>query len=62
MTDKMIKLWDYMVEMGIATDEEIGLATALMGRTEQTLESVLYIRTGYRSLEQIEEEEEEEEN
>ena len=58
MEQKMFELWDTMVELGIATDEEIGLATALMGRNIGTLESVLFIRTGYRSLSQFLEEEE----
>lgn len=58
---EMMELWDYMVDCGIATDEEIGLATALCGRNLYTLESVLYIKTGYRSLEQIREEEDEDE-
>lgn len=56
---KIDELWDYMVEMDIASDNEIGLAIALCGKNIQTLESVLFIRTGYRSLEQIREEEEE---
>lgn len=58
---EMFNLWDYMTFCGIATDEEIGLATALCGRSIETLERVLYIKTGYRSLEQIREEEDEEE-
>lgn len=53
---KMDRLWDYMTTQGIATNEEIGLATALCGKNLDTLEKVLYIKTGYRSLEQIEEE------
>lgn len=57
MDEKMNMMWDEMVEMGIATDEELGLAVALCGTNMQTLESVLYIRTGYRSLEQMNEEE-----
>ena len=56
MEKKMFELWDVMVEFGIATDEEIGLATALMGRNIQTLESVLFIRTGCRDLSQFFEE------
>lgn len=55
--DKIMEMWEQMVDLGIATDEEIGLAIALCGRTIQTLESVLYIRTGYRSLDQMMEEE-----
>ena len=38
--DKVIEMWEQMVDLGIATDEEIGLAIALCGRTTQTLESV----------------------
>ena len=51
--DKFIAMWEEMVELGFVTDEELGLATALCGRSVQTLESVLYIRTGYRSLDQL---------
>ena len=58
MTDNMLFLWDNMTELGIATSEELGLACALCGTTEETLKSVLYIRTGYRSIEQMWEEEE----
>ena len=49
-----LNMWELMVdEFNICTNEELGLATALCGRSVQTLESVLYIRTGYRSLEQM---------
>ncbi len=58
MTDNMLFLWDNMTELGIATSEELSLACALCGTTEETLKRVLYIRTGYRSLEQMWEEEE----
>ena len=57
MTDNMLFLWDNMTELGIATNEELGLACALCGTTEETLKSVLYIRAGYRSIEQLLEEE-----
>lgn len=53
MNDKELALWEQMVELGICTDEELGLATALCGTNIHTLESVLYIRTGYRSIEQL---------
>ena len=58
MEQKMFELWNTMVELGIATDEEIGFVTALMGRNIGTLESILYVRTGYRNLSQFLEEEE----
>lgn len=59
MTDNIIFIWDNLVDLGIATNEELGLACALCGTTEDTLNRILYIRTGYRSLEQMWEEEEE---
>ena len=51
----MEKLWDYIVETGIATEEELKLVTCINGYNEDTLNSVIYARTGYRSMEQIEE-------
>lgn len=57
---KELYIWDTLVELGIATDEEIGLVTALNGRNEKVLNDILYVRTGYRNLEQMFEEDEEE--
>lgn len=58
MTDRMLEMWETIEELGIATTEELGLATALCGNTIETLERVLYIRTGYRTLDQMLDEEE----
>lgn len=58
LNDKELALWEQMVKLGICTDEELGLATALCGPSIQTLNRVLYIRTGYRSIEQMMEEDE----
>lgn len=49
-------IWTIMEDFQIATREELGLAVALCGQSEQTLNSVLYIRTGYRDIEQYLEE------
>ena len=46
-------LWDYLEETGIATKDELCLVCCINGTSLDTLESVLYARTGYRSLEQI---------
>ena len=52
-------MYDQLVDMGIATAEELNLARNLVsGSWEDVLTSVLYIRTGYRSIEQMFEEEE----
>ena len=59
LTAKEEYIWDTLTEYGIATSEEIGLVIALMGKSEETLNSILYVRTGYRNLEQMFEEDEE---
>lgn len=53
LTERENYVWDTLVDIGVATNEELGLATALCGRSEQTLNNVLYIRTGYRDIEQM---------
>ena len=46
---------DYLVDSGIATDGEIGLVTSITGYNTKSMESILYVRTGYRSFEQLDE-------
>lgn len=59
-TDEMI-LYDQLVDMEIATADELNLARNLMsGSWLEVLNAVLFIRTGYRSLEQMIEAEDEE--
>ena len=48
-------VWDYLLEGSIATEEELRLVTSINGYNEDSLNSILYCRTGYRSMEQIEE-------
>lgn len=60
MADNVMWIWDNLTDLGIATDEEIGLAVALCGTSEETLNRILYIRTGYRTIEQMFEDAEEE--
>ena len=50
-------IWDTIIEYGIATDEELLLVTAINGYNEDTLNDVIYVRTGYRNIEQLLEEE-----
>ena len=54
------ELYEAIIEAGIATEEELRLVTSINGFSEQTLNDVLYVRTGYRSWEQYAGEEEEE--
>ena len=60
MSDKKRdELWDYLLEREIATENELQLVTSINGFKLETLESVLYVRTAYRSLDQIKEMEDE---
>ena len=53
--------YDYLVESGIATSEELNLARNLVaGSWTEVLNAVLFVRTGYRTLEQYFEAQEEE--
>lgn len=51
--DGFLNMWETLVDLGIATDEELSLVTSLCGNTIETLNDVLYIRTGYRCMEQL---------
>ena len=45
--------WLYLVEAGIATEAELRLVTYILGYSVETLDKVLFVRTGYRSIEQL---------
>ena len=49
------KAWDYVVETGIATEEELRLVTCINGYNMESINSVIYVRTGYHDIEQLEE-------
>ena len=50
---KLADLWDKMVDYQIATDEEIELVTLINGLTIESLNDIIYARTGYHSWEQF---------
>lgn len=67
MTTEEMITYDQIVEMGIATAEEINLVKCLMSGTwTEVLNGIIFVRTGYHSMQQYIEsedlEEEEEEN
>tara|TARA_Y100001937_G_scaffold89204_1_gene120603 strand:- start:42 stop:221 length:180 start_codon:yes stop_codon:yes gene_type:complete len=49
------ELYDLLIDLGIATSEEISLVTSINGTSIDTLNNILYSRTGYRSLDQFNE-------
>ena len=50
------RIYDYLTESGIATDEEIQLVSCINGWSVETLNDILYARTGYRDIDQMEDE------
>lgn len=57
MTVEEMTMYDWMVDNGIATAEELNLAFNLTSNGwKKTIEDVLCIRTGYRTIEQFMEE------
>lgn len=50
-------LWDLIVNNGIATDDELDLIQRINGFRIETLEDILYVRTGYRDAQQYKEDE-----
>lgn len=63
MNEKEIRMYDYVVELGLATAEELNLVKNIKGGTwEEVINAVVDVRTGYKTLDQyIECEMEEEE-
>lgn len=49
------ELWNLIVDNNIATDDELDLISRINGWRLETLEDVLYVRTGYRDLKQYKE-------
>ena len=59
MTTEEMVMYDMMVELGVATSEELNLARDLVsGSWKEILTQVLDIRTGNKSIEDMLEEEE----
>lgn len=46
-------LVDTMVELGICNDDEVRLVSAINGYSLESMLDILYVRTGYRSLDQL---------
>ena len=47
------EIWDAIIMYRIATEEELQLVTCINGYNKETLNDVVYVRTGYRSIEQF---------
>lgn len=50
--------WDLLIDLEIATKEELTLITHINGYSMESLDGVVYTRTGFNTVEQLKEEEE----
>ena len=57
MFEKEMKIWERLEAEGIASDDEIRLVTDINGLSVETLNDILYARTGYRDFDQMDDEE-----
>ena len=48
--------YDYLINNNICTEDEALLVTGIAGYNDETLEDILYYRTGYRDFEAYDEE------
>ena len=53
MNNELNKIWDLLVNYELASEESLKLVTCLNGYSLETMKSVLYALTGYRSYEQF---------
>ena len=53
MSRNIEDVWELLVDMGIATDEELQLVTSINGYNIDTLNDIIYVRTGYHDIEQL---------
>lgn len=54
--DKIARVWDLIANYDIATEEELQLVTDINGYSIETLNDVIYARTGYHNIDQVIEE------
>lgn len=56
MDKKVDEVWDLLIEYGVATQKELELVTCINGYSIDSLNDVIYARTGYRDIEQLQDE------
>jgi hypothetical protein len=54
--EKIDYIWEKLLELELATENELRLLTSINGLSVETLNDVLYYKTGYRDIEQMDEE------
>ena len=57
MTNEERDLYDDIINYGIATEQEMALVLMINGTSIEQLNNIIYVKTGYRNIEQFIEEE-----
>ena len=58
MNEEIKKMESYLIETGIATEDEVILVTNINGYNVKTMEDILDVRTGYKHFGQLDDVEE----
>ena len=45
-------MWDVLLEMGVS-EETLQIVTAINGYSEETMEAILYAKTGFHNFDQL---------
>ena len=53
MNKTIEQIWDLLIDYNVATQDELELVTSINGYSIDTLDSIIYARTGYRNIEQL---------
>ena len=53
MNKTIEQIWDLLINYNVATQDELELVTSINGYSIDTLDSIIYARTGYRNIEQL---------
>ena len=51
-TDQLNHMYDTILELELATFEELELVTCINGFNEQAMNDIVYVRVGYQTLDQ----------
>lgn len=51
--DEISQIEEFIIQNQIASEEAVRLVTDISGRSLNTLNDVLFVKTGYRSIQQI---------
>ena len=55
--NKLNKIYDFLIEWNVAIESEIQLVTKINGWNEESFNDIIYVKTGYRDMEQLKESE-----